>query len=62
MTIEVAFLVLILALYSLGGWLSYRQSMNHRPRYQGRYRTPCLDISNHRGDRIRSSRPLEFCN
>jgi hypothetical protein len=61
-TIELASLTMILALWSVGGWLSYRESMRHRPRYQGWYRTPCLDVSNRRGHTVHSPRPLEFCN
>lgn len=61
-TIELAFPAMILAMWSLGGWLAYRQNRTHRPRYQGRYRTPCLDVANHQDRGVHSSRPLEFCN
>lgn len=61
MTIGLASLAVILALWSLGGWLSHRENMQHQPKHQGWYRTPCLDVSNHERPRVRSSRPLEFC-
>lgn len=35
MTIGLASFVVILALWSLGGWLSHREVMNHQPRHQG---------------------------
>jgi hypothetical protein len=62
MTIELAFLAVILALYALGGWLGHQEVKEHRPRYQERHRTPCLDVANRQGRSAHSSRPLEFCN
>lgn len=62
MTIGLASLAMILAIWSVGRWLSYRENLNHKPRHQGWYRTPCLDISNHAGRKVHSSRPVEFCN
>jgi hypothetical protein len=62
MIIGLAFLATILALYALGSWLSYRENTKHRPRYQGSYRAPCLDVANRQGRTGHSPRPLEFCN
>jgi hypothetical protein len=59
--IGLAALTMILALWSLGWWLGYREKMEHPPRYQGRYRTPCLDVSVHQDHIPHSSRPLELC-
>lgn len=61
MTIGLASIAIILALWSLGAWLSHLENMKHPQRYQERYRTPCLDVANHGDHRVRSSRPLEFC-
>lgn len=62
MTIGFAFLALILGLWSLAGWMGYAQRIKHPPRYEGKYRTPCLDVHHVGGSyRLRESRPLEFC-
>ncbi len=62
MTIELGFLTLILALYALGAWLDRRERAGHPPRYEGRYRTPCSDVTNLQGAGVRRSGPIEFCN
>jgi hypothetical protein len=62
MTIGLAFLAMILGLWSLGGWLGYQQRMKRRPRFEGLYRAPCPDVHHVRGSYIaHDSRPLEFC-
>lgn len=61
MTIGLAFIAVILAMWFLGAWRSHLENMKHPPRYQGRYRTPCLDVANRGVRRVHSSRPLEFC-
>jgi hypothetical protein len=60
-TIGLVFLVMILAMWSFGAWLTSLQNIGHRPRYQGRYRTPCLDVTVRQDHRVHGSRPLEFC-
>lgn len=62
MTIGLASLAVLLALWSVGGWLSYRENMNHPPRHQGWYRTSCLYVPNHESYKADGLRPLEFCN
>lgn len=61
MTIGFATIAVVLALWFLGAWLRHLQNVEHPPRYEERYRTPCLDVAQRGGQRVDGSRPLEFC-
>lgn len=61
MTIGLASIAMVMVLWFLGAWLKHLENRDHPPRYEGWYRTPCLDVANHGSHRVRTSRPLEFC-
>lgn len=61
MAIGLAVIAMVLAMWFLGAWLNHLENMEHPPRYEGRYRSPCLDVANRGGYRVGSLRPLEFC-
>lgn len=62
MTIGMAFLALILGLWSVGGWMGYQERAKHPPRFEGHYRTPCLDVHGpHEGYGSHESRRLQLC-
>jgi hypothetical protein len=61
MTIGLATIAMVMVLWFLGAWLRHLENMEHPSRYQGRYRTPCLDVANHGDHKVDASRPLEFC-
>ncbi len=45
MTVGVVAILAILAIWVFGIWIGHQEKIRHQPRHQGRYRSPCLDVT-----------------